>query len=179
MLKLTVRVKDDYDRENKEFLIEDVEIELEHSLASLSKWEMIWEIPLLSSDEKTEEQNYSYLECMCITPNIAPEVFRKLTEKQHEEIADYLAKKNSATWFSSRPESRSGEIITSELIYYWMDSFNIDWAAENWNLNRLLTLVKVHSMKSDNKPKKQSAYQRRLEMMELSERRRKETGSNG
>lgn len=179
MLKLTVILSEDYDGETQEFLTESMDIELEHSLASLSKWEGIWEIPLLSKEDKTQEQNYSYLECMCLTPNIAPEIFRKLTQEQHDEISAYLEKKHTATWFSSTPEARSGEAITAELIYYWMDSFQIDWQAQYWHLNRLLTLVKVHSMKADNKPKKQSQYSRRMEMMELSEKRRKELNSNG
>ena len=181
MLKLTVILSDDFDEEQEIFITESVDIELEHSLASLSKWERIWEIPLLSTTDKTPEQTLSYLECMCLTPNIAPEVFQKLTREQQQQIADYLDKKNSATFFGGKaPESRSGQIITAELIYYWMDELNIDWRAEDWPLNSLLSLVKIHSVKGNgNKPKQQSSWSQRSEMAAEIARRNKELGTNG
>jgi len=179
MLKLTIELSQEYDEENNKFLVETIDIELEHSLASLSKWEEKWELPLLSTPDKTDEQSVSYLECMCLTPNVPPEVFWKLTEEQQIQVSEYLEKKASATWFSQRPEAKSGEAITAELVYYWMSGFQIDWQAQYWHLNKLLTLIKVHSVKADNKPVKQSARDRRAEMMRLNAQRRAALGSKG
>lgn len=180
MLKLTVVLSDEFIEETNEFKTETVDIELEHSLASLSKWEMIWEVPLLSTKEKSEEMNFSYLECMCLTPNVAPEVFHRLDEDQQRAIADYLEKSHTATWFSNEiPQARSGETITAELIYYWMSSFRIEWEAQYWPLNRLLTLIKIFSVKQDNKPQRQSARGRQSEIARLNAQRRAELGSRG
>lgn len=178
MLKLSIVLSESYDQETRKVTFETVDVELEHSLASLSKWEEKWEIPLLSSD-KTAEQSVNYLECMCLTPNVAPEVFWKLSPEQQEEVSKYLEKKASATWFADRPEAKSGEAITAELVYYWMDGFQIPWEAQYWHLNKLLTLIKVHSVKADNKPKQQSGRSRQAEIMRLNAQRLKETGSNG
>lgn len=179
MLKLTITLSDDFDDELDEFVTQTIDIELEHSLASLSKWEEKWEVPLLSTPDKTEEMNLHYLECMCLTPNVAPEVFYKLTEEQHGQIAAYLEKKQSATWFSNELQAKSGEAITAELVYYWMSGFQIEWEAQYWPLNKLLTLIKVFSVKADNKPVKQSGRSRQAEIARINAQRRKELGSNG
>lgn len=180
MLKLTVVLSDEFDNETQEFVTETMDIELEHSLASLSKWEEIWEVPLLSTIDKTDEQNISYLKCMCVTPNVAPEVFEKLSEEQQDQIAAFLEKQHTATWFSKEnPSPRSGETITAELIYYWMSSFNIEWEAQYWNLNKLLTLIKVFSVKQDNKPRRQSARSRQADIARINAQRKAELGSNG
>lgn len=179
-LLLSIQISEDYDEEKDEFVEERIEIRLKHSLASLSKWEMIWGVSLIGTEDKTLEQQYSYLECMCLTPNVAPEVFRNITDEQQIQIRDYIEGKHSATWFSKEPpKPRNNETITSELIYYWMSAFRIDWEAQYWHLNRLITLIKIFSVKADNMPQKQSSRGRRQEMMNEIMRRRKELGSNG
>lgn len=179
MLKLTVILSENFDEGSQEFITKSVDIELEHSLASLSKWETIWEVPLLSTSDKTEEMNFSYLECMCLTPNVAPEVFRKLDQDQQSQISEFLEKKHSATWFGDQPKAKSGEAITAELVYYWMSSFQIDWEAQYWNLNKLLTLVKVFSVKQDNKPKRTSSRSRQSDIARINAQRRAELGTKG
>lgn len=181
MLKLTVLLSSDFDNDTNEFIEETIDIELEHSLASLSKWEEKWEIPLLSTNDKTEEEALSYLECMCLTPNVAPEVFSKLSPEQQTEISEYLERQHTATWFSSEnPQAKSGEAITAELVYYWMSSFQIEWEAQYWNLNRLLTLIKIFSVKQDNKPERtRRSHDDMNRMLALNNKRRAELGSNG
>ena len=180
MLKLTVVLSSSLDNETQEFIDETFDIELEHSLASLSKWEEIWEKPLMTTQHKTDEMNFSYLECMCVTPNVTPEVFRKLTEEQMTQISEYLEKKQTATWFNDQqPEAKSGEALTAELIYFWMDSFRIDWQAQYWPLNKLLTLVKVHSVKQDNKPKPINRRQRQMDIARINAQRMAELGTKG
>jgi hypothetical protein len=136
MLKLKVVMSELYDSESNKFIAqESVDIEIEHSLASLSKWEEIWEIPLLTIEDKTDEQAISYIQCMCLTPDVAPEVFMSLNADHFRAVEEYMDQKHTATWFSKQPESASGEAITAELVYFWMSSFNIDWEAQHWNLN--------------------------------------------
>lgn len=180
MLKLKVVLSTNFDEETQEFVEETLDIELEHSLASLSKWEEIWELPLLSTEDKTPEMNFSYLECMCLTPNVPPEALRNLSEENQTLLAEYLDKKQTATWFNNEtPSARSGEAITAELIYYWMSAFQIDWEAQYWPLNKLLTLVKVFSVKQDNKPKRQSQRSRQMDIARINAQRRAELGTKG
>lgn len=180
MLKLTVVLSEEFDNEENEFITETIDIELEHSLASLSKWEAIWEVPLMSTPDKSNEMNFSYLECMCVTPNVPPEVFHKLDVDQQNLIAEYIDKRSTATWFNNAPpEARSGEALTAELIYYWMSSFHIDWQAQYWHLNKLLTLIKVFSIKQDNKPKPVNQRKRQMDIARINAQRRAELGTNG
>jgi hypothetical protein len=153
MLTIEVSMSESFDESSEEFVATDVVIiELEHSLVSLSKWESFFEKPFLSSDVKTGEQVLWYIMTMTLTPNVPPEVYSKLTEKNILEIDAYINSKQTATWFSDVGEEKSREIITAEIIYYWLVALQIPFECQNWHLNRLLTLVRVCNQK--NAPKK-------------------------
>ena len=67
------------------------EIELEHSLQSVSKWETKWHIPFHDDrKEKTYEQNLDYIRCMTLTPNVNPEIYKYLTEENMKQIVREL-----------------------------------------------------------------------------------------
>lgn len=171
MLELKVIMGEDlFDDERQEFIEpESFTLELEHSLVSLSKWEASWEKPFLSSDKKTFEETLSYVKAMTLTPNVPPEVYTKLTDTHVEQINKYITAKMSATWFSApKPSPGQGkEIITAEIIYYWMIALNIPLEWENRHLERLLTLIKVCNEKNAPPDKK-----KRMSRQELAESRR-------
>jgi hypothetical protein len=157
----------------------DVEIELEHSLVSLSKWESIYEKPFLSGERKEPREILTYIEAMVITPIYDRNVFARLSQDNITEINSYIDSKQSATTFGEMPERKGrGETITAELIYYWMVAFNIPFECEYWHLNRLFALIRICNIK--NQPqKKMSRNEMVMRNRELNARRREQLGTTG
>lgn len=180
MLKLVIPDREVWDQKTEEFInIKGQTICLEHSLISLSKWESKWNKPFLVDKDKTEEEITSYIECMAINPVSDPRIFNCLTNGERDRVANYISAPMTATWFSddeNKPKSR--EIITSEVIYYWMISCNIPFECEKWHLNRLITLIRVCEAKNapPKKMGKQALYSRNRA---LNESRRKALNSKG
>ena len=155
MLTLNIPGIEQWDESKQEFVYtEAVTLELEHSLVSLSKWESIWEKPFLSPDPKTTEETLSYVEAMCLTPNPPQDVVQRLSAADFKKINDYIESRMSATWFNEKKNTPGTparrEIVTAEIIYFWMSAHDIDKEFETWHLNRLITLIKVANEK--NKP---------------------------
>ena len=129
---------------------------LEHSLLSVSKWESKYHKPFLSktdAETRTPEEMMYYIQCMTIN-NVDPDVYYRLTDSQIQEIGDYIADPMTATTINRRgpqgsaPRPRSNEIVTSEIIYYWMVVHQIPFECQKWHLNRLLMLVEVCNIKN-------------------------------
>lgn len=180
MLTIIVPGKEFFDETRKEFFTQDdVTLELEHSLVSLSKWESKYEKPFLDTKEKTTEETLGYVKAMLLTPNIPEEVISRLSKENLEKINEYLGAKMSATWFSDSPGAPpSREVVTAEVIYYWMITFNIPFECERWHLSRLFTLIRVCNAKQA-KPKKMSRNELAQRNRELNAQRRKRLGTTG
>lgn len=169
-----------FDEEHQEFVTkDDFVLELEHSLVSLSKWESEHEKPFLGESNKTQEEVINYVKAMTLTSNVPEEIFHKLSQSNIEEINSYIDSRKSATWFSEAPGApRTRDIITSELIYYWMTVFQIPFQCETWHLNRLFTLIRICNIKQA-KPKKMSKAEIAARNRELNAQRRARLGSSG
>lgn len=182
MLAITVPGHEFFNESTEEFVsVGEVRLELEHSLISLSKWESLWEKPFLGKDVKTSEEVRSYIQCMCLTPNVPPEVFARISQENLQEINDYLNTKQTATWFNDPPGPKAPtEIITAELIYYWLIALSIPFECQGWHLNRMFTLIKVVNLK--NAPTKKSTRSRAeiaADRRALNEQRKKQLGTKG
>lgn len=154
-------------------------LQLEYSLVSISKWEMKWHKPFLGREAKTQEETLDYVKCMTLTQNVNPSVYLNLTNSHMEKISQYIENPMTATWFRENKNRRSSrEVVTSELIYYWMIALNIPFECQKWHLNRLLTLIRVCNEKNT-PPKKMSKRQLMSRNRALNEARKKQWHSNG
>ena len=180
MLTITIPETELWDETREEYIYTKRQtLQLEHSLVSISKWEGKWCKPFLSSNDKTLEETIDYVKCMTVTPNVKPEIYRCLSSENIEDINKYIAAPMTATWFSEDKTARpSREVITSEIIYYWMIALNIPFECQKWHLNRLLTLIKVCDRKNQ-PPKKMGKNAIMSRNAALNAARRKKTGSKG
>lgn len=183
MLQITVPLGPElFDEETNEFIRpEEKTLQLEHSLVSLSKWESKWHKPFLSKKEKTFEETIDYIKCMTITQNVNPDVYTHLTQENIIQINEYIENPMTATTFSEDGNGKgknNREIVTAEIIYYWMITYNIPESYRKWHLNKLLTLIKVCDKK--NAPsKKMSRSEINRRNAALNAARRKQLNSKG
>lgn len=181
MLEIEIPGETIYDDETEKFVdvSKTVKLTLEHSLISLSKWEAKYERPFLGDKNQTVEETLDYIKFMTVTRNVDDSVYDRLTRENSVAIASYIAASNTATTFNSfdeKPSSR--EVITSEIIYYWMVALSIPFECEKWHINRLLTLIRVINEK--NKPEKKIDRQTLIaRQRELNEARKKKLNTKG
>lgn len=155
MLEINVPTVELYDENSGQFInIRGQTLKLEHSLISLAKWESIWKKAfLVPKQNMSPGETISYLKCMTITQNVNPVIFDEIYRTRIKEVFEYIEDPTSATTFrKEKAKWINREIITAEIIYYWMTAFNIPFSCEKWHLNRLLTLINVCNVK--NQPKK-------------------------
>ena len=180
MLTITIPGGELFNDKTQEFIsVKDQTLQLEHSLVSLSKWESKWQKSFLHTREKTVEETIDYIKCMTITQNVDPLVYSKLTTSNIDQINNYIASPMTATTFTKQENTtKSREIITAELIYYWMIALNIPMECQKWHLNRLLTLIRVCNIKNT-PPKKMNRREIMSRNAALNAARRKQLNSKG
>jgi len=180
MLIITIPSQELFNEATQEFVSsKEQTLQLEHSLVSVSKWESKWRKPFLSKESKTAEETLDYIRCMTITQNVNPDIYNFLTNDNIKAINDYIDSPMTATTFSELG-SKTGnrEIITSELIYYWMIALNVPMECQKWHLNRLLTLIRVCNVKNT-PPKKMSRKEIMSRNASLNAARRRKLNTKG
>lgn len=179
MLHIKIKTGEVFNEETQTFIDVIANVYMEHSLLTVSKWEEQFEKPFLGSSEKTSEENWAYLEIMCLDEDSRSNL-SLFTQKEVNLVQEYIAAKRSATFFNEfrNNEPRSREIITSELIYYWMFSLRIPKECEEWHLNRLMTLIRVFEVK-ESKQKKISKREIAARNKALNAQRRQQLNTRG
>lgn len=185
MLQVTIpaAVSESFDEDTGEFIYTTISKEqtltLEHSLVSLSKWESKHCKPFLSKKEFTDEETIEYIKCMTLTQNVNPDVYENIPRNIAKQIKDYINSPMTATVITEEKSNKGGrEIVTSELIYYWMFKFGINKECEKWHLNRLLTLIRIYLIK-EQPPKKRSKSEIMRRNAALNAARRQQFNSKG
>ena len=175
MLKIVLPAIEKYDSKENLFFIDKKEqtIYLEHSLLSISKWETKWCKPFLSLDLKTvgTEEIVDYIRCMTVTPNVDDDRYNYLTKDIISQINEYINAPMTATTISVLNKRPNREVITSELIYYWMVAYNIPFECQKWPIKRLLTLIQICDIK--NSPNKKMSRQEVLDKQRMLNEQRK------
>lgn len=153
---------------------------LEHSLLSISKWESKYKKPFLSDGEqRSREESIYYIKCMSLNKDISSDIYDSITDADMVKINEYIEDPMTATWFNEEnKKGRSRDVVTSELIYYWMVALNIPVQFEKWHLNRLITLIKICEIKQRD-PKKMKKSDILARNRALNASRRKRSGSKG
>lgn len=178
MLKIIVKKGEIFDNSTNEFrtVKEDTEITLEHSLVSIAKWESKWHKPFLNKEQKTSEEIIDYIKCMTISQNIPDDIYYLLSPENYKAVNKYIENPMTATTFHSHSQNsqnyRKQEVLTNEIIYYWMIQHNIPVQFEKWHLNRLLTLIRVCSIKNNSKDSKMSKKDTLMSNRAINEARR-------
>lgn len=158
MLSIYIKPRDLFDERTSEFITaKGGTLKLEHSLVSISKWESKWKIPFLSKKKKTKEQIDDYIRCMSVNGDPDPNLIASISSEDKNRIIDYIDEKQTATWFYNLDDKRNihSDVVTSELIYYWMIAYKIPHEYEKWHLSRLLTLIEICN-RENTPPKKMS-----------------------
>ena len=181
MLEVVIPKMEHYDEVNEEFINTERQVlKLEHSLVSMSKWEAKWETPFLSQEERTAKETEDYIRCMTITQNVDPNIYKVIPEDIKIKIANYINAPMTATRFTdTRVVSSNREIVTSEIIYYWMVALKIPFECQKWHLNRLLTLIKVCNIKNAPTDKKMGRQEILNRNHQLNEERKKKYKTQG
>lgn len=153
-ITLVVHGVESFDDESQRFVYgEPFTITLEHSLISLARWESKWHKFFLGPQQKTDEETLSYIQAMGLTEELPNEVMERFSEENLAAIINYIDDPMTATTFSHLQTTQvSREVVSNELIYYWMHTMGIDKSCETWHLGRLITLIRLTSEK--NKPAK-------------------------
>lgn len=181
MLKITVPAEKEYfDSSTNEFIkISGGVLLLEHSLLSVAKWESKWNKPFLSNRDKTMEEAVDYIRCMTVN-EVDETIYLNLSDAVIQQIIDYINEPMTATTFTdSEGGKKNKEVITNEIIYYWMFSLGISKECENWHLARLLTLIRVCSEKNNPDKKKMSKREIYSRNRAINEARRKQFNTRG
>lgn len=169
------------DAEQKLTTLTGSTIKLEHSLISLKKWEKIWHKPFLATEDKNYDEVISYIKCMTIDSNVDDRLYNFIPNGEFKRIIEYINDPMTAAWFNDHSNTSSmgkSEIVTSEIIYYWMIALNIPESYQEWHLNELLTLIKVVSIKNGPK-EKLSKNEELMRRSALNEARKKKYKTKG
>lgn len=181
MLTIHFPEREEFDETTNTFIYCKAQtVQMEHSLVSISKWESKWNVPFLAKKDKTFEQTIDYFKCMTLTQNVDYKSYNYISAETLKEITDYINAPMTATTINNMNENKknSREIVTSELIYYWMVSLQIPFECQKWHLNRLLTLIEVCNIKNA-PPKKMSKNAIMNQNKSLNAARRSRLGSKG
>lgn len=179
MLELIIPRRTFFNESTSEFIeFNETKLKLEHSLISISKWESKLKKPFLSDKKHTKSDMLYYIECMSLNPDIDPMVYKTIPDDLYSVITEYIEDSMTATTINDSSNASNNDIITAEIIYYWMIELGIPFECQKWHFNRLMTLIRVCGIKKG--PQKKMSKREILEQnRRLNEARKKQHHTRG
>jgi len=157
----------------------EVLLKFEHSLLSLSKWESRTKKPFMTNEHKSHEQLIEYFQDMLVSPEDGRDLVFLLQPEELDSIREYMNSNQSASTVPETKKEYNPEVITSELIYYWLVGLRIPFnPVETWHLSRVMMLVQITSYKQQ-PPKKQKSADVMKDWARINEERLKKYGTTG
>jgi hypothetical protein len=151
-LRLTVEGKTGFNYATDEFVeIPTQEVELEHCLLAIARWESKWKKSFFTdSENRTPKEMMDYFRCMAMN-DVNPDFVICLTNEQITEIMNEITDVKSATTITrQKSDPHSNETLTSELVYYYMAQAQLPFeVCERWHFSRLMKILEIASIKSD------------------------------
>ena len=153
MLTLHVEGKDVILDDDTIEKIPSTDLQLEHSLVSVHKWEQRWHKPyLVDEPERGNEEIIDYVRCMTINKEpVDQRIYYILSNENIKRIVQYIKDPMTATTitlYKQQEGNKNGtEYLTAEVIYSWMISLGIPIEFQYWHLNSLFTLIRVVDIK--------------------------------
>lgn len=180
MIQVTIQGGELFDSKTNEFVnFKTTTVSLEHSLISISKWEAKWKKPFFKKEERSLDEIIDYIACMSLNPNIDHRIFHKISSDEVRRVSDYISDPMTATTFNEFEDPKNNkQIVTSELIYYWMIAYNIPFECQKWHINRLLTLIRICGIKNA-PPKKTSKAEMMRKRAQINAERRSKLHTKG
>jgi hypothetical protein len=177
MLTLELPGEEFFDPATNEFTYAEGRVlHLEHSLLSLSKWEMKWKKPFLNS-KKTSEETLDYVRCMC-EEDVDTLTLARLTADDWQRIEAHINDPMTATTFGKDKGPTRTKKTTSEEIYFLMAHYGIPFECEKWHFGRLMTLLRICAIRNGGQ-KKMSSSEALKRQAALNAARRAKSGSRG
>ena len=162
-----------YDNVKERFIkLPPIKLHFEHSLYTISLWESITKKPFFPKDKNgvmNDEELLTYIKCSLVEELDDPnEIIFRLDEDFLKSFKEFIEDTKTATWFNDNHignrqyGKQSKETMTSELLYYYLVALEIPFECEHWPINRLLSLIRICSIKQNDNPmsKKDEAISR-------------------
>ncbi len=179
MLTLKIDDLECYDEDFGFYTISGGILILEHSLISLSKFEARTHKPFLGDNTGNAiDDTIEYVKCMTIN-KVDSNIYSLLQQSDIDKINSYINDPMTATTFRdlNKNKSTQSSVVTSEVIYYYMITYNIPFECEKWHLNRLMTLIRVCSEKNNtSNMNKRDVYEQNRRLNEIRRAKMKSKG---
>lgn len=179
MIEIIVPETELFNNKTSEIIrVQKARLQLEHSLISISKWEQKHKKPYLTEQAKSYLETIDYIKCMTLNIQQDLNIYLALKNEHIDKINSYINDSMTATTIPKKSSSGKQEVLTSELIYYYMLEFGIPFECQKWHLNRLLTLIEVCAFKKS-PPRKMSTNEIYARNKALNDARRKRYHTKG
>lgn len=138
------------------YMGEDVVLQFEHSLQSLSKWEAKHKKAFMTATPKSGTEMIEYFQAMLISPEVDPDLVIMCSPEQLKELQDYLLDSQTAASVPREDKKKfNPEVMTSDLIYYWLSALRIPFTpTDTWHINRVMMLIEIASFKQQPEKKR-------------------------